>query len=53
MDAAPAPLAPNLWDALPAEAQTLILGLQAEVAALQERIRNLEARVGQDSTNSS
>jgi transposase len=53
MDAAPAPLAPNLWDALPAEAQTLILGLQAEVGTLQERLRELEARAGQDSSNSS
>jgi transposase len=53
MDAAPAPLPRNLWDVLPAEAQTLILGLQAEVAALQERIRELEARIGQDSSNSS
>jgi transposase len=53
MDAAPAPLALTLWDALPAEAQMLILGLQAEVAALQERLRELEASIGQDSSNSS
>jgi len=53
MDAAPAPLPPSLWDALPAEAQTLILGLQAEVETLQARIRDLEGRLGQDSSNSS
>jgi transposase len=59
MEAATALLAPKLWGALPAEAQTLIQGLQAEVAALQTekatlhaRIRDLEARLGQDSSNS-
>ncbi len=46
MDAAPAPLPPNLWDALPAETQTLILGLQAEVAALQKRIHELPVEAG-------
>lgn len=60
MEATTAPLAPNLWEGLPAEAQRLILDLQAQVvafrtenAALQERIRELEARLGQDSSDSS
>ena len=58
--AATAGLAPNLRDALPAEVQRVILDLQAQVLALQTenatlhtRIRDLEARVGQDSSNSS
>src|SRR5579875_2996621 len=59
MDVA-APLAPDLWDTLTAESQRLIRDLQAQVlaietenATLHARIRELEARVGQDSTNSS
>jgi transposase len=60
MEAATARLAPNVWDALPAEAQRLIRDLQAQVhvlqtenATLRTRIRDLETRVGQDSSNSS
>src|SRR3954471_12585341 len=40
------PLPPEMWDATPAAAQTLILTLQA-------RVCELEARLGQDSSNSS
>ncbi len=60
MEAATAPLAPNLWEALPAEARRLIQGLQAQVLALQTenatlhtRIRELESHLAQDSSNSS
>jgi transposase len=40
------PLPPEIWAATPGAAQTLIL-------ALQERVRELEARLGQTSANSS
>src|SRR5215217_7273741 len=40
------PLPPEIWAATPAAAQALIV-------ALQERIRELEARLGQTSANSS
>src|SRR5215217_4592067 len=40
------PLPPEIWAATPAAAQALIV-------ALQERIRDLEARLGQTSANSS
>src|SRR3954454_2261499 len=40
------PLPPEIWTATPDAAQALIL-------ALQERIRELETRLGQDSSNSS
>src|SRR4051795_6739455 len=40
------PLPPEIWAATPSAAQALIL-------ALQERIRELEARLGQTSANSS
>src|SRR3954454_20915569 len=40
------PLPSEIWDATPAAAQTLILTLQA-------RVRELEARLRQDSSNSS
>src|SRR3954466_3018267 len=40
------PLPPEIWAATPCAAQALIV-------ALQERIRELEARLGQDSSNSS
>ena len=53
-------LLPAAWDALPAEAQALILALQAQVVALQTEVaalhaqrRELQARLGQDSSNSS
>src|SRR5215218_7251768 len=60
MDAAAPPLPPAIWDAPPAEGRALILALpaqvvalQTEVAALQEQRRELEARLGQDSSKSS
>jgi transposase len=60
MDAVAPPLPPAIWDALPAEGRALILALRAqvvalqtEVAALQEQRREWEARLGQDSSNSS
>src|ERR671933_520270 len=40
------PLAPEIWAATPCAAQVLIV-------ALQQRIRELEARLGQNSSNSS
>jgi len=40
------PLPPEIWAATPRAAQTLIVGLQA-------RVRDLEARLGQNSSNSS
>jgi transposase len=53
MESAPPPLPADLWDGLPPEAQVLILGLQAQVTALGERIHDLELRLDQDSSNSS
>src|SRR6266516_4386661 len=60
MEAVAPPLPADTWEALPSEVQMLILDLQAQAvafrtenAALQERIRELEARLGQDSSNSS
>jgi transposase len=51
------PLPAELWVTVPAPAQAALLALvatlQSENAALHERIRELEARVGQDSSNSS
>ena len=46
MDAVAPPLPPAVWDALPAEGRALIL-------ALQTQPRELQARLGQDSSNSS
>jgi hypothetical protein len=46
MKLADPPLAPDIWAATPNAAQALIL-------TLQERIRELEARLGQTSANSS
>jgi transposase len=46
MKLAEPPLPPEIWTATPAAAQALIVGLQA-------RIRELEARLGQNSANSS
>src|SRR5215208_4612270 len=46
MKLADPPLPPGIWAATPGAAQALIL-------ALQERIRELEARLGQTSANSS
>jgi transposase len=53
MESAPPPLPADTWEGLPPEAQMLILGLQAQVNTLQERIHDLEIRLGQDSSNSS
>ena len=60
VDAVAPPLPPATWDALPAAAQALILVLQAQVVALQTEVaalhaqrRELQARLGQDSFNSS
>lgn len=53
MDEMPLPLPADLWETLPPVAQALILGLQAQVAALQVRVQDLEARLGQNSSNSS
>ncbi len=51
------PLPAESWVTVPAPAQAALLALvatlQSENAALQERIRDLEARLGQDSSNSS
>src|SRR3954451_11209136 len=46
MDLTERPLPPEIWAATPAAAQALIVALQA-------RVRELEARLGQDSSNSS
>ena len=60
MDAVAPPLPPAIWDALLAEGRALILALQAQVVALQTEVaalhayrRELQARLGQDSSNSS
>jgi transposase len=51
------PLPAELWVTVPAPAQAALLALVAtlrsENAALQQRIRDLEVRLGQDSSNSS
>jgi transposase len=59
MDAGP-PLPAELWDRLPPEARGLILALRAEVAELQDKVRQqqrqiegLLERLNQNSTNSS
>jgi transposase len=49
MNATP-PIAPDLWDKIPADAQAAVLTL---VQALERRIAALEVRLGQDSSNSS
>src|SRR5215204_1116091 len=46
MDLTALPLPPEMWAATPCAAQALIV-------AQRERIRELEARLGQDSSNSS
>ena len=60
MEAVAPPLPADTWDALRSEVQMLILDLQAQAVAfrmendaLQERIRELEGRLRQDSSNSS
>jgi transposase len=47
------PLPPEIWDRVPAEAQALILLMQARIAELEQRLQLLEARLGQNSSNSS
>src|SRR5690349_1866490 len=57
MTETPLPLPPELWATVPAPAQAPLeerfTTLLTENAALKERIRDLEARLGQDSSNSS
>lgn len=47
------PLPADLWDGLPKEAQDLIRAQQEQIQHLQQRLAELEARLGQNSTNSS
>jgi transposase len=60
MEATALPLPADIWGTPPAAVRMLVLSLQAQVAALQSqnvalqgRVRDLEARLGQDSSNSS
>jgi hypothetical protein len=51
------PILPEaMWEATPGAVQALVVALLtgvAEVATLRERVRELEARLGQNSSNSS
>jgi transposase len=47
------PLPAELWERLPPEARALILAQQEQIRQLQQRLAELEARLGQNSTNSS
>lgn len=47
------PLPPEVWDALHPAAQALILLQQQRIAGLERRVQELEARLGQNSSNSS
>jgi transposase len=48
------PLLPeDIWASLHPAAQAVMVGLAQQVAALTARVRNLEARLGQNSSNSS
>jgi transposase len=55
------PLPPELWDTLPKEVQELVLSttlktglaMQARIEQLEGRVQELEARLGQNSQNSS
>jgi transposase len=47
------PLPAELWQRLPAAAQALIRAQQEQIQLLQQRLAELEARLGQNSTNSS
>ncbi|HEV3259346.1 MAG TPA: IS66 family transposase [Gemmataceae bacterium] len=51
------PIPADLWDQVPPTAQTAVLALvqtyEIRLAALQQRIEDLEQRLGQNSTNSS
>lgn len=49
----PLPLSLEVWERVPPEAQALILALLAANAKLEERVQALEARLGQNSSNSS
>ena len=46
-------LAPDLWAELPQQAQVLITTMQAHIEGLEVRLQELEARLGQNSENSS
>jgi transposase len=52
-----APIAPALWDQIPPTAQAalrlVLLDYQQRIAALEQRLRELDERLGQNSTNSS
>lgn len=49
----PPPLSPELFDALPPAVRAYIQALHATIEALQRRLSDLEARLKQNSTNSS
>jgi transposase len=49
----PVPLPADVWQSLPPQAQAFIRALQGQVQQLQQRVADLEARLGQNSTNSS
>ncbi len=60
MEAVAVLLPPDTWNVLPAEAQTLMLALQAQVVALRAELATLQvqrqelhAQLSQDSSNSS
>ena len=60
MEAVAVPLPLDTWDALPVDARVLVLALQAQIVALQAEVaalhaqrRALQARLGQDSFDSS
>ena len=48
-----APLPPELWDTLPKGVQELVLAMQARIEQLEVQVQELEARLGQNSQNSS
>lgn len=47
------PLAPEVWERVPEEARALILAMQTHLRQLDSRVKELEARLGQTSRNSS
>ena len=54
MDSQPTPpLPPNLWDTLSAPVRECIQALQSQVRQLEGQVKELEARLGQNSQNSS
>src|SRR4051794_20628385 len=46
----PTPLPPHVRDALPAEARALFAAMQARIEDLRAEVRDLQARLGADST---